>query len=98
MSVLRLLKQLGASDQNGEAPPAQVDGDENLLDFLSDGVVTTDLEDRITYANRAATELLGRERGALIGERLLALFKRDSSDVVVFAQSAARDGLTQCYD
>ncbi|HJP60906.1 MAG TPA: PAS domain S-box protein, partial [Gemmatimonadaceae bacterium] len=98
MSVLRLLKQLGASDQNAEAPPDQVDGDENLLDFLSDGVLTTDTEDRITYANRAATELLGRGRGVLIGEKLLSLFKRDSSDVIVFAQSAARDGLTQCYD
>src|SRR5689334_7316731 len=99
MSVLRLLKQLGASDQNGEAPPpAQVDGDENLLDFLSDGVITTDIEDRITYANRAATELFGRDRSVLIGEKLLGLFKRDSSDVVVFGQSAARHGLTQCFD
>jgi two-component system NtrC family sensor kinase len=97
--MLRLLKQLGASDQNGAAPPpAQADGDVNLLDFLSDGVLTTDNDDRITYANRAATELLGREPGELVGAKLLTLFKRDSSDVVVFAQSAARDGLTQCYD
>lgn len=97
--MLRLLKQLGASDQNGDAPPpAQVDGDTNLLDFLSDGVLTTDNDDRITYANRAATELLGRDPDELVGQKLLSLFKRDSSDVVTFAQSAARDGLTQCYD
>ena len=97
--MLRLLKQLGASDQNGDAsPPAQADGDANLLDFLSDGVLTTDNDDRITYANRAATELLGRDLDDLVGEKLLSLFKRDSSDVVLFAQSAARDGLTQCYD
>src|SRR4029079_1977421 len=28
----------------------------------------------------------------------LSLFARDSGDAVLFAQSAARDGLTQCYD
>ena len=97
--MLRLLKQLGASDQNGEAPaPPQADGDANLLDFLSDGVLTTDIEDRISYANPAAAELLGRDSGALIGEKLLGLFTRDSGEAVRFAQSAARDGLTQCYD
>ena len=97
--MLRLLKQLGASDQNGEAPPPLLgDGDGNLLDFLSDGVLTTDIDDRITYANPAASDLLGRDRSALVGEKLLSLFARDSGDAVVFAQSAARDGLTQCYD
>lgn len=97
--MLRLLKQLGASDQNVEAPvPPQADGDGNLLDFLSDGVLTTDIEDRITYANPAAAELVGRDSDALIGEKLLSLFTRDSGEAVRFAQSAARDGLTQCYD
>src|SRR6478752_6643598 len=97
--MLRLLKQLSASDQNVEAPaPPQADGDANLLDFLSDGVLTTDIEDRITYANPAAADIFGRDRGGLVGEKLLGLFARDSSDAVVFGQSAARDGLAQCYD
>jgi two-component system NtrC family sensor kinase len=96
--VLRLLR-LGGSAQNGDAsPPAQIDGQGNLLDFLSDGVLTTDTQDRVTYANRAAADLLGRDAAALVGQKLLGLFARDSGDVVVFAQSAARDGLTQCYD
>jgi len=97
--MLRLLKQLGASDQNGEAaPPPQPDGDGNLLDFLGDGVLTTDIEDRVTYANPAAAELLGRDRRDLFGQKLLNLFARESGEAVVFAQSAARDGLTQVYD
>ena len=96
--MLRLLK-LGASAQNGEPqPPAQLGEEVNLLDFLSDGVLTTDNEDRITYANRAAADLFGRDRTALVGEKLLGLFARDSSDALIFGQSAARDGLTQCFD
>ena len=96
--MLRLLK-LGGSGQNGDAPPPVLaDGDANLLDFLSDGVLTTDVDDRITYANPAAADIFGRDRTALAGEKLLSLFARDSSDAVVFGQSAARDGLTQCYD
>jgi two-component system NtrC family sensor kinase len=96
--VLRLLK-LGGSAQNGDAPPpAQIDAEGNLLDFLSDGVLTTDTDDRVTYANRVAADMLGRDAAALVGQKLLGLFARDSSDVVVFAQSAARDGLPQCYD
>jgi len=96
--VLRLLK-LGGSALNGDAPPAApTDGNVNLLDFLSDGVLTTDIEDRVTYANPAAADLLGRDASALVGQKLLSLFARDSGDAVLFAQSAARDGLTQCYD
>ncbi|HJP87357.1 MAG TPA: PAS domain S-box protein [Gemmatimonadaceae bacterium] len=96
--MLRLLK-LGGAGQTGDAsPPILAEGDGNLLDFLSDGVLTTDAEDRITYANPAAADVFGRDRGSLVGEKLLSLFARDSSDVVVFGQSAARDGLTQGYD
>src|SRR4051812_7871788 len=96
--MLRLLK-LGGSGQNGDVqPPILADGDANLLDFLSDGVLTTDAEDRITYANPAAADIFGRDRAALAGEKLISLFARDSSEAVVFGQSAARDGLTQCYD
>ncbi|MFL5483213.1 MAG: PAS domain S-box protein [Gemmatimonadaceae bacterium] len=96
--MLRLLK-LGGSGQNGDTPPPILsDGDANLLDFLSDGVLTTDTDDRITYANPAAADIFGRDRAALAGEKLISLFARDSSEAVVFGQSAARDGLTQCYD
>ena len=98
--MLRLFK-LGASADASNGDGSLVpDGDQEtiLLDSLSDGVLTTDAQDRVTYANRAAAELLGRDRGELVGEQLLKLFTRDSGDVVRFGQSAARDGLAQAYD
>lgn len=76
----------------GSSEPAAV------LDALSDGIVTTDAADRITYANRAAGELFGRDRQSLVGEQLVNLFARECRDVVQFGQSAARDGLPQRYD
>ena len=69
-----------------------------LLEAMSDGVIACDGEDRITYANRAAADLLARDGRSLISEHLLNLFTRDSRDVVRFGQSAARDGLPQRYD
>lgn len=99
--MLRLFKTSGtpADDGNGHASRLP-DGDEQaaLLDSLGDGLLTTDAHDRVTYANRAAAELLGRDRDALIGEQLLNFFARDSGDAVRFGQSAARDGLAQCYE
>ena len=97
--MLRLFKSSAAADQNGDAsPPLESDAAAALLDALSDGVLTTDAHDRVTYANRAAAQLFGRDRAALIGEQLLDLFSRDSGDAVRFGQSAARDGLPQSYE
>jgi two-component system NtrC family sensor kinase len=97
--VLRLFN-FGAStearNENGSLNPNREEA--ALLDALSDGVLTTDELDRVSYANRAATDLFGRERNALVGEQLLNLFTRDSRDVVRFGQSAARGGLPQRYD
>ena len=84
-------------DNQGSSPPQR--GDEGqLLDSLSDGVLTTDGSDCVTYVNRAATEIFGRGRTKLVGEQLLNLFARDSRNTARVAQSAARDGLPQRYD
>ncbi|HKW12393.1 MAG TPA: PAS domain S-box protein [Gemmatimonadaceae bacterium] len=97
--MLRLFN-LGASAEarngNGSLNPSSEEA--ALLDALSDGVLTADEADRVSYANRAAIELFGRERNALVGEQLLNLFTRDSRDAVRFGQSAARGGLPQRYD
>ncbi len=69
-----------------------------LLDALGDGVLTTDVNDRITYANHSAAALFGRERPMLIGQQLLNLFARESGETIRFGQSAARDGLPQVYE
>jgi PAS domain S-box-containing protein len=98
--MLRLFKTSGSSaDALGNAPLVPYSGDEaSLLDSLGDGVITTDEHDRVTYANRAAAALFGRDSAGLIGEELLNLFAQDSGDAVRFGQSAARDGLLQCYE
>ncbi|HEY2377470.1 MAG TPA: PAS domain S-box protein [Gemmatimonadaceae bacterium] len=97
--MLRLFN-LGASahahNDGGSLNPGS--DESTLLDSLGDAVIITDASDQITYMNRAAAELFGRDRTLLAGEKLLNLFTRDSSEVVQFGQSAARDGLPQRYD
>lgn len=97
--MLRLFSLAPSVDtRNGEGSVKPESEEGALLDSLSDGILTTDAQDRVTYANRAAGELFQRDCAALVGEQLLTLFARDSSDTVRFGQSAARDGLPQCYE
>jgi two-component system NtrC family sensor kinase len=98
--MLRLFKTADPSGEGNGEGPILPQGEEEaaLLDSLGDGVLTTDAQDRVSYANRAAADLFGRERRRLIGEQLLNLFTRDSADAVRFGQSAARDGLPQVYE
>jgi two-component system NtrC family sensor kinase len=98
--VLRLFN-LGAPNDATRPPEPTLNArsDESaLLESIGDAVVTSDSADRITYANRAAMELLGGDRESLVGEDLLALFTRECRDAVRFGQSAARDGLPQRYE
>jgi PAS domain-containing protein len=44
-----------------DAPPEAVGGDRRLLDALPAAVYTTDATGLVTYYNRAAAELAGRE-------------------------------------
>ena len=97
--MLRLFKPVTLTDaQNGTALPAGTFEEGFLLDALGDGVLTTDVNDRITYANHSAAALFGRERAMLIGQQLLNLFARESGETIRFGQSAARDGLPQVYE
>jgi two-component system NtrC family sensor kinase len=98
--MLRLFN-LGAPNDATRSPEPALNArsDESaLLESIGDAVVTSDSADRITYANRAAMELLGGDRESLVGEDLLALFTRECRDAVRFGQSAARDGLPQRYE
>lgn len=97
--MLRLFNLGAPADgSNGERPLNSGSDEARLLDALSDGVLTTDATDRITFANRAAVELFDRDQSSLVGEQLLNLFTRDTRDAVRFGQVAARDGLPQRYD
>jgi two-component system, NtrC family, sensor kinase len=97
--MLRLFKLSTSVDgEAGVSIPADGYAEGFLLDAIGDGVLTTDANDRVTYANHAAAALFGRERATLIGQQLLNLFARESAETIRFGQSAARDGLPQCYD
>lgn len=50
---------------------------ENILQCVSNGVITFDLEDRVTTMNRAASEMLGIERLDAIGKVCNELFNED---------------------
>ena len=97
LRLFNLATSADARNGDGALTPERADP-ASLLDSLSDGLLTTDAHDRVTYANRAAAGLFARDRDALIGEALVKLFARDSGDVVRFGQIAARDGLAQCYE
>src|SRR4051812_14902980 len=97
--MLHLFKPSSSADgEDGERQPSGSYEEGFLLDALGDGVLTTDTNDRITYANHSAAALFGRERAMLIGQQLLNLFARESGDTIRFGQSAARDGLPQVYE
>src|SRR3954466_3656978 len=97
--MLHLFKPGSSPDgDDGERQPSGSYEEGFLLDALGDGVLTTDTNDRITYANHSAAALFGRERAMLIGQQLLNLFARESGDTIRFGQSAARDGLPQVYE
>src|SRR3954469_4801580 len=97
--MLHLFKPSSSPDgEDGDRLPSGSYEEGFLLDALGDGVLTTDTNDRITYANHSAAALFGRERAMLIGQQLLNLFARESGDTIRFGQSAARDGLPQVYE
>jgi two-component system NtrC family sensor kinase len=96
--MLRLFNLAGSGDLQNDGSPVPSGGEMSLLDSLSDGILTTDAHDRVTYANRAASSLFTKDAASIVGEPLLKLFSRESGDTVRFGQSAARDGLPQCYE
>jgi diguanylate cyclase (GGDEF)-like protein/PAS domain S-box-containing protein len=62
------------------------------LDALGEGVMTTDLEGRITYVNRAGEELIGRAAGEALGQTLLEVIDLvEESD-----RKALGDPVRQC--
>jgi PAS domain S-box-containing protein len=44
------------------------------LESIGDGVIATDVESRVTFANATALEILGRKRAAVVGARLADVF------------------------
>jgi len=49
----------------------------NIIDSLNTGLVTTDAEGRLTFANRAAVEITGRPMADLLGREFDVLLRQD---------------------
>lgn len=79
---------------------AEVTELKNLMDdvfaSIASGVITADLQDRITLANRAAENILGRNRAELVGQRVdgvLPPLGFDSADYLASVRLADRQVL-----
>lgn len=70
-------------------PPAPTDA---ILESISDGVFTVDLEWRITSFNRAATEITGTPRGEAIGRRCSEVFRSSMCEAECALRQTLRTG------
>ncbi len=50
---------------------------ENIIDSMNSGLLTTDWDGRITFANRAAGEIIGRAASGLVGRTIVELLGQD---------------------
>jgi len=62
---------------------------ENILRCLHSGLLTTDLNGRVQYANRAAEEITGVPAGGIVGKEVFDLFPELTPDLLKDAQDAA---------
>lgn len=77
---------------------SRAQGAETILDCISDGVMTIDLQKRITFANRALQRMLGYEEGVkeqLVACDVLVQSSICSSQECVFERALQGDRVTQ---
>ena len=67
---------------------------ENILESLDDGLMVTDLDDRVVRWNRALEQLYGVPRGEAVGQRLGDLFEAPIAEAIGAARRDAPDGAT----
>jgi PAS domain S-box-containing protein len=65
---------------------------DSVVESLTDGLVVTDLDDRVLRWNRRAEALTGVDRGRAQGRRLAALFARPFAETLAAARRGAPDG------
>ncbi|MFB6228493.1 MAG: ATP-binding protein [Halobacteriales archaeon] len=63
----------------------------SLVEEIRDGVIVLDDEDRIVHVNPAALELFDRERQALLGEPVVALFRDEPCQATAKARRTAAE-------
>ena len=67
---------------------------ENILESLDDGLMVTDLDDRVVRWNRALEQLYGVPRAEAVGQRLRDLFESSIAEAISAARRDAPDGAT----
>jgi two-component system NtrC family sensor kinase len=67
---------------------------ENILESLDDGLMVTDLDDRIVRWNRALEQLYGVPRTEAVGQRLHDLFEDSIAEAISAARRDAPGGAT----
>jgi len=65
---------------------------ENILESLDDGLMVTDLDDRVVRWNRALEQLYGVPRIEAVGQRLRDLFEPPIAEAISAARRDAPDG------
>lgn len=71
---------------------------ENIMDSSVDGIVTTDLKGKITYANRAMLEMLGYRREELLGNHISTLYVRGIQEAWDIMNRLGADGRIENYE
>lgn len=67
---------------------------ENILESLDDGLMVTDLDDRIVWWNRAMEQFYGVPRVEAVGQRLRDLFEASIAEAIAAALRDAPEGAT----
>ncbi|HTW92127.1 MAG TPA: PAS domain S-box protein [bacterium] len=69
-----------------------------LVEDMGEGIGMTDIEERFSFANRAADELFGLPRGGLVGRKVLEFLDLKQADVVRQQTARRRNGETDTYN
>jgi len=92
-SILVVSRDITARKKAEEAARAAAEQYRRLIETTNEGIVITDPEGRITFVNQQFADMLGYERGELLGRNTLE-FIGDEADreVVLKARAAVRAG------
>jgi len=80
------------SGRKKNTTPAVLTPTEAILESISDGVFTVDMEWRVTSFNRAAAEITGVSRKEAIGRRCLEVFRSSMCGAACALQQTLKTG------
>ncbi|MGB7295912.1 MAG: response regulator [Candidatus Aminicenantales bacterium] len=69
-----------------------------LVESLKEGIAQSDIEERFTFANKAAHEILGVPPGTLVGRNLCEFVDDENYAIVLTQSERRRDGKSDTYE